>query len=227
MCLPPLSLYKSNDTLLSSQVWVMLLLLGSVLTAAEEKMEKQEATFPPTSPPTEEQQASNTQKTNELKPGKCGAHGKEENLGPFKEDSREGVGQTDLMTEVAHHNHIVTGKVVYMRVSVPHPYPVEHFKLVLYPVKVPIPVVLHKRFPVSVSVLFTSQLKVPFLVVKHVPIHVKAPVELSGRACVEVPVPEQYTLPVSKIIPLPLPHYDIRHIPYTSRSILKVQKSIS
>jgi hypothetical protein len=39
-------------------VWVLLLLLGSVLTVAEEKTEKQEAKSLPTSPPTEEQQAS-------------------------------------------------------------------------------------------------------------------------------------------------------------------------
>ena len=199
-----------------------------MLTAPEEETEKQEAKFLPTSATTEEQQTSNTQKTNELKPGKCVTHEEEENLGPFKEDSR-GVGQTDLITEVAHHNHIVTGKVVYVYVSVPYPYPVEHFKLVPYPVKVPVPVVVRKPLPVSVPNPFhvTVEKKVPFLVVKHVPIHVDSPVELSVRVRVEVPVPEQYTLPFSKTIPLPLPHSDIGHIPYISRNILKVQKSIT
>ena len=120
------------------------------------------------------------------------------------------------MTEVAHHDHIVTGKVVYMHVSVPHPYPVEPFKLVPYPVKVPVLVVVHKPFQVSVPspFHFTVEKKVPFLVIKHVPVDVKTPVELSGRVCVEVPFPEQYTLHVSKTIPIPLPHSDIRHIPY-------------
>jgi len=39
-------------------VWVLLLLLGFVLTVAEEKTEKQEAKSLPTPPPTEEKQAS-------------------------------------------------------------------------------------------------------------------------------------------------------------------------
>lgn len=194
-------------------MWVLLLRLGSVLTAAEEKTEKQEAKSLPTSPLTEEEQASNMQKTTELKPGKRGAHGEEENLGPFKEDS--GVGRTDLMTAVAHHNPIVTEKVVYMHVRAPHPYRVKHFKRVSYPMKVPVPVVLHKPFPLPVPNPFhvTVEKKVPFPVVKYVPIHVKTPVELSGRVPVEVPVPEQYTLPLSKTIPLPVTHSDIRLIP--------------
>jgi hypothetical protein len=54
---------------------------------------------------------------------------------------------------------------------------------------------------------------VPFPVTKHVRIHVKTPAELSGRVLVEVPVPEKYTLHVSKTIPLPVPHSDVRHIP--------------
>jgi len=66
-----------------------------VLTAAEEEEEKQETKSLPTSAATEEQQAAKAQKTKELKTGKRGANGKEENLGPFKEDSREEVGQAD------------------------------------------------------------------------------------------------------------------------------------
>lgn len=129
-----------------------------MLTAAEEKTEKQATKSLPTSPPTEEQEASNKQNTTELKPGKRGAHGEEENLGPFKENSR-GVGQTDLMTAVAHHNPIVTEEVVYMHVPVPHPYLVERFKYVPYTVKVPVPVVVHNPFPVPVPSLFTLQLR--------------------------------------------------------------------
>jgi len=214
LCLPALTLYNSNDTLLSSQVWLLLLLLGSVLTAAEKKTVKQEAKSLPTSPPTEEQQESNTQNTTELKPGKRGAHGEEENLGQFKEDSK-GVGQTDLTTAVAHHNPIVPEEVVYMHVPVPHPYAVEYFKDLPYPVKVPVPLVVHKPFPVPVPshFHFTVEKKVPFPVVKHVPIHVKTPAELSDWVPVVVPVPELYTTPVSKTIPLPVPHSDIRHIP--------------
>lgn len=181
-----------------------------MLTVAEEKTEKQATKSLLTSPTTEEQQASNKQNTTDLKPGKRGAHGEEENLGPFKEDNR-GVGQTDLMIAVAHHNPIVTEEVVYMHVLVPHPYPAEHFKYVPYTVKVPVPVVVHNPFPVPVPSLFhvTVEKIVPFPVAKHVPIHVKTPVELSGRVPVEVPVPEQYTLHVSKTIPLPIPHSDI------------------
>jgi hypothetical protein len=195
-------------------VWVLLPLLGSVLTAAEEKMEKEEAKSQPTSPPTEEQQASNTPNTTELKPGKRGAHGEEEKLGPFKEDSK-GVGQADLKTAVAHHSPIVTEKVVYMHVPVPHPYAVEDFKNMPYTVKVPAPLVVHKPFPVLVPSSFyvTVEKNVPFPVVKHVPVHVKTPVELSGRVTVEDPVPEQYSLPFSETIPLPVPHSDIRHTP--------------
>jgi hypothetical protein len=196
-------------------VWVLLILLDTVLTAGEEKTEKQEAKSLPTSPPTEQQQASNTQKTTELKPGKSGAHGEEEILGPFKEDSKGGLGQADLMTKVAHHNPIVTEKVVYMNVPVPHPYPVEYFKHVPYPLKVPIQVAVHKPYPVLFPNSFhvAVEKKVPFPVVKHVPIHAKTPVELSGRVNVEVPVTEQHKLPFFTTILLPVPHSDIRHIP--------------
>jgi hypothetical protein len=195
-------------------VCVLLFFLGSVLTAAEEKTKKQQAKPLPTSPPKEAQKASKAQKITESKPEKRGAHGEEENLEPFKENSR-GVGQAGLKTEVAHHNPIVTEKVVHVHVPVPHPYPVEYFKHVPYPVQVPVPVIVHKPFPVPVPSPFhvTVEKKVPFLVIKHVPHHVKAPVEVLGKVPVEVPLPEQYTLPVSKTIPLPVPHSDIKRIP--------------
>jgi hypothetical protein len=185
-----------------------------VLAAAEEKTKNREAKSLPTSP-TEQQQASKPRKTPELKPGKRGAHGQEETMGPFMVDSRTGVGQADINTAVAHHNPVVIEKVVYVHVPVPHPYPVEHIKQVPYPVKVPIPVVVHKPFPVPFPSPFhvTVEKKVPFPVVKHVPFHVKAPVEVSGSVPVPVPVHGQYTLPVSKTIPLPVPHSDIKHIP--------------
>lgn len=99
-----------------------------MLAAAEKKTKKQEAKSLPKSPPTEQLQVSKTQKTTELKPRKRGAYEQEETMGPFKVDSRGGVGQADLKTAVAHHNPIVTEKVVYLHVPVPHPYPVEHFK---------------------------------------------------------------------------------------------------
>jgi hypothetical protein len=47
---------------------------------------------------------------------------------------------------------------------------------------------------------------------------VKTPVDVSGSVHVPVPVHEQYTIPASKTIPLPLPHSDIKLIPvYTSQ----------
>jgi hypothetical protein len=186
-----------------------------VLAAAEEKTKNREAKSLPTSPPIEQQQASNTQKTPELKPGKRGARGHEKTIGPFMVDSRAGVGQADIKTEVAHHNPIVIEKVVYVHVPVPHPYPVEQIKHVPYAVKVPVPVVVYKPFPVPLPspLHVTVEKKVPFPVVKHVPFHVKAPVEVSGSVPVPVPVHGQYTLPVSKPVPLPVPHSDIKHIP--------------
>ena len=195
-------------------MWV-LIVLGSVLTAAVEKKGKHETKPLPASPPTKAQQASKTQNTTELKTGKRGAYGEKEQLGPFKEDSRGRVGQADLKAEIAHHSPIVTEKVVYVHVPLLHPYPVEYFKHVPYPVKVPVPVVVHKPFPVAVPSPFhiTVEKKVPFPVVKHVPIDVKAPVEVSGDIPVEIPVPEQYTLPVSKTIPFPASHSDIKHNP--------------
>ncbi|GFG40294.1 hypothetical protein Cfor_12026 [Coptotermes formosanus] len=181
----------------------------SMWTAAEQKTQKQEARPLPAPPPMEAQKASKAQKITESKPEKRGAHGQEENLAPFKEDSGGGVG---LKTEVAHHNPIVTEKVVHVHVPVPQPYPVEHFRHIPYPVKVPVPVVVHKPFPVPVPSPFhvIVEKKEPFPAVKHVPYYVKTPAEVLGKVPVEVPIPEQYTLPVSKIIPLPVPQSDIK-----------------